>query len=150
MSLKAEVAAARDDVARARAQISGTMAELETRIAAPVKAATGKLDVVQLVRDHPWASLAVAAAAGALVGGTGADVRAADAAKEHVTRAGHAAASAASAAADAAREVPDRARSAAQTAARGASAYVDGLAGTLLLAFINRLRESESASAVGG
>lgn len=147
MSLKAEVAAARDDVARARAQISGTMAELETRIAAPVKAATGKLDVVQLVRDHPWASLAVAAAAGALVGGTGADVRAADAAKEHVTRAGHAAASAA---ADAAREVPDRARSAAQTAARGASAYVDGLAGTLLLAFINRLRESESASAVGG
>lgn len=147
MSLKAEVAAARDDVARARAQISGTMAELETRIAAPVKAATGKLDVVQLVRDHPWASLAVAAVAGALVGGTGADVRAADAAKEHVTRAGHAAASAA---ADAAREVPDRARSAAQTAARGASAYVDGLAGTLLLAFINRLRESESASAAGG
>jgi hypothetical protein len=36
-----------------------------------------KLNVVQLVRDHPWPALALAVGAGVLLSGSGADVKAA-------------------------------------------------------------------------
>ena len=77
MSVQPEIAAAREDVQRARDHIADTIAELEDRITAPVQAVKRRLDVGQMVREHPWAALAVAVSAGALVGGSGADRRAA-------------------------------------------------------------------------
>jgi ElaB/YqjD/DUF883 family membrane-anchored ribosome-binding protein len=77
VSVQPEIAAARDDVQRARDQLSDTIAELEDRITAPVRVVKKGLDVGQLVHEHPWAALAVAVGAGALVARSGADKRAA-------------------------------------------------------------------------
>ena len=140
MTAPTNVAAAREEVARTRAHISDTIDELETRITAPVNAVKARLDVVQLVRDHPWPALAAAIGAGVLVSASGADAKAASIAKAKAADAG-------AAAVRAARGLPDNARGAAQGAARAAGSYVDGLAGTLLLAFIRRLGEPAPASA---
>jgi hypothetical protein len=134
MTAPADVAAAREEVARTRAYISDTIEEIETRIAAPVVAVKERLDIVQLVRNHPWPALAAAIGAGVLVSASGADAKAASIAKAT-------AADASAAAVRAARGLPDTARGAAHGAARAASSYVDGLAGTLLLAVIRRLGE---------
>jgi ElaB/YqjD/DUF883 family membrane-anchored ribosome-binding protein len=134
MTAPTDVAAAHEEVARTRAQISHTIDEIETRITAPVEAVKARLDVVHLVRDHPWAALAAAIGAGVLVSASGADAKAASIAKAKAT-------DAAAAAARAARDLPRNARGAAHGATRAASSYVDGLAGTLLLALIRRLRE---------
>src|SRR5213595_760603 len=56
----------RRDIELTRERMSGTLAELER-----------KLNVVQLVRDHPWPSLALAVGAGVLLSGSGADMKAA-------------------------------------------------------------------------
>ncbi|MFL5604962.1 MAG: hypothetical protein ACJ8AD_00820, partial [Gemmatimonadaceae bacterium] len=125
MTAPTDVAAAREEVSRTRAQISDTIDEIETRITTPVKAVKARLDVAQLVRDHPWPALAVAVGAGVLVSTSGADAKAATMAKAKAT-------DAAAAAARAARDLPDNARGAAHGAARAAGSYVDGLAGTLL------------------
>jgi hypothetical protein len=77
MSISPEIAAARDDVQRSRAQIADTIAELEERVAAPVRAVKQRLDVVQLVREHPWPALALAASVGAAIAASRADARAA-------------------------------------------------------------------------
>ena len=137
MTAHAELTAAREEVVRTRAKISDTISEIEMRITAPVDAVKARLNVVQLVRDHPWPALAVAIGVGAFVSATGADVKAASVAKEKAMDAG-------AAAARAARGLPDQARGAAQGAARAAGSYVDDLAGTLLLAFIDRFREPPS------
>jgi hypothetical protein len=93
-----------------------------------------RLDIAQLVRDHPWSALAAAIGAGVLVSASGADAKAASIAKAKAT-------DAATAAARATRGLPSTARGAADGAVRAAASYADGLAGTLLLAFIRRLRE---------
>jgi hypothetical protein len=77
VSVQPEIAEAREDVQRARNNISTTVAELEERITAPVQAVKRRLDVGQVVQEHPWAALAVAVGTGALVAGSGADRRAA-------------------------------------------------------------------------
>jgi hypothetical protein len=140
MTAPADVTAAREEVVRTRAQISDTIEEIETRLTAPVKAVKNRLDVVQLVRDHPWPAIAAAIGAGVLVSASGADVKAARLAKAKAADAG-------AAAVRAARGLPDNARGAAHGAARAAGSYVDGLAGTLLLALFRRLGEPASAPA---
>jgi len=56
----------RRDIELTRERMSTTLAELER-----------KLNVMQLVRDHPWAALALAVGAGVLLSGSRADVKAA-------------------------------------------------------------------------
>jgi hypothetical protein len=56
----------RRDIELTRERMSSTLAELEN-----------KLNVVQMVRDHPWPALAVAVGAGVLLSGSTADVKAA-------------------------------------------------------------------------
>ena len=56
----------RRDIELTRERMSDTIAQLEQ-----------KMNVVQVVRDHPWPSLALAAGAGFLLANTKADVKAA-------------------------------------------------------------------------
>jgi hypothetical protein len=65
------------DIALTRERMSETIAELDARISQRVAVVKERLDVVQLVQDHPWAALAVAFGVGALLAGTGADATAA-------------------------------------------------------------------------
>ncbi|HTI63924.1 MAG TPA: DUF3618 domain-containing protein [Gemmatimonadaceae bacterium] len=54
----------RRDIELTRERMSSTLAELEQ-----------KLNVAQIVRDHPWPSIALAFGAGVLLSGSGADVK---------------------------------------------------------------------------
>lgn len=54
----------RRDIELTRERMSSTLAELEQ-----------KLNVAQVVREHPWPSLALAFGAGVLLSGSGADVK---------------------------------------------------------------------------
>jgi len=56
----------RRDIALTRERMSTTLNELER-----------KLNVTEVVRDHPWPALALAVGAGVLLSGSGADVKAA-------------------------------------------------------------------------
>lgn len=56
----------RRDIELTRERMSDTLAQLEQ-----------KLNVVQIVRDHPWPALAVAFGAGVLLSGSGVDVKSA-------------------------------------------------------------------------
>lgn len=56
----------RRDIELTRERMSSTLTELEN-----------KLNVVQMVRDHPWPALALAVGAGVLLSGSSADVKAA-------------------------------------------------------------------------
>jgi len=56
----------RRDIELTRERMSSTLAELEH-----------KLNLVQVVRDHPWPALALAVGAGVLLSGSAADVKAA-------------------------------------------------------------------------
>jgi len=56
----------RRDIELTRERMSSTLSELEQ-----------KLNIVQVVRDHPWPALAVAVGAGVLLSGSTADVKAA-------------------------------------------------------------------------
>ena len=64
----------RRDIELTRERMSTTLQELEQR-----------LNLMQVVRDHPWPALAVAMGAGLALSGTGADVKAAQATTD-VTR----------------------------------------------------------------
>jgi hypothetical protein len=65
------------DIALTRERMSETIAELDARISHRVAIVKERLDVAQLVQDHPWAAVAVALGIGALLAGTGADAKAA-------------------------------------------------------------------------
>jgi hypothetical protein len=65
------------DIAQTRERMSETIAELDTQIARRVATVKDKLDVMQLVQEHPWPALAIAVGLGVLLGGTGADAKAA-------------------------------------------------------------------------
>jgi hypothetical protein len=56
----------RRDIELTRERMSSTLAELEQ-----------KLNLTQVVKDHPWPALALAVGAGVLLSGSGADVKAA-------------------------------------------------------------------------
>src|ERR1051325_9644014 len=59
-------AAVRRDIELPRERMSSTLAELEQ-----------KLNVMEIVRDHPWPALALAVGAGVLLSTSGADLKAA-------------------------------------------------------------------------
>jgi hypothetical protein len=65
------------DIALTRERMSETIAELDARLSSRVAAMKEKVDLVQLVREHPWPALAVALGVGVLLAGTGADAKAA-------------------------------------------------------------------------
>jgi hypothetical protein len=56
----------RRDIELTRERMSSTLTELEN-----------KLNVMQVVKDHPWPALALAVGAGVLLSGSGADIKAA-------------------------------------------------------------------------
>jgi hypothetical protein len=56
----------RRDIELTRERMSSTLAELET-----------KLNLMEVVRDHPWPALALAVGAGVVLSGSGADMKAA-------------------------------------------------------------------------
>lgn len=56
----------RRDIELTRERMSSTLAELEQ-----------KLNLMQVVKDHPWPALALAVGAGVLLSGSGADIKAA-------------------------------------------------------------------------
>ena len=64
----------RRDIELTRERMSSTLAELER-----------KLNVIEVVREHPWPALAVAVGIGVLLSGSGADIKAA-AATANATR----------------------------------------------------------------
>jgi hypothetical protein len=121
-----EIAAARDDVQRAKDRIHDTVAELEARVAAPVRAVRQKLDVAEMVQNHPWAALAVAVSAGAVAAASGADKRAATVVVEKAKQGG-------TAGLRAARTAPSKSRSALGGA-------LDALGARLALSLIEGLR----------
>ena len=77
-----------------RARMARDIDQLEARAAEKVQAVKQRLDVAQLVRDNPWTALGAAVALGALVGGSGADEKAAVATVAGVKAGAKAAASA--------------------------------------------------------
>lgn len=135
MSLQPEIAAARDDVQRARDQLSDTIAELEARVTAPVQAVKQRLDVGRIVREHPWTALAAAVGAGVLVASTGADERAAGIAAEQARQAAAKAREAGAAGLRLASEAPSRSRQA-------LGGVVDALGARLAISIVDALRET--------
>ena len=110
-------AAVRQDLAATRERMSGTIAELEQRVSGAidgVKQKVGdvkqKVDVIALVRQHPWPALAAAFVAGVALSASGADRRAARAT------------------AHAAKQAPGAAKRGATQAARATAAGVSQLA----------------------
>ncbi len=65
------------DIALTRQRMSETIAELDARITHRITVVKDRLDVGQLVQDHPWPALALAFGVGLLLAGTGADAKAA-------------------------------------------------------------------------
>ena len=126
--------AARDDIQRTRAQLADTLSQLTHRVTTPINAAKEKLNVVQLVRDHPWPAIAVAMGTGAFVAASGSDVRAASAAVKAGQAGLEGAAHLAQSAADTARSAPSKSMVAAGVAC-------DVIAAKLVTAFIRSLRE---------
>ena len=128
-----EISAARDDVQRARERIHDTVAELEARVTAPVRTVKQRLDVGQLVHDHPWSALAVAVSAGAIVAASGADTRAASVAVEKAKQGS-------AAGARAVRAAPSKSREALSSGRSALGGALDALGARLALTLIERLR----------
>lgn len=126
MSSSPEIVQAREEVLRTRERLGETYEEVQGRITAPARKAASALDVGAAVRGYPWAALAVAVGAGALVASTGVDRRAAAAAVETARQAKRKTASTA-------RTAPSRARGAISVA-------TDALATRVLTSVIQSLR----------
>jgi ElaB/YqjD/DUF883 family membrane-anchored ribosome-binding protein len=134
-----DIAAARDDVQRAREQISDTIAEIEARVAAPVRAVKQRLDVGRAIQDHPWAALTTAVAVGAAVGASQADRRAATLAADAARKGAEKAREGGVAAVRLAREAPSKSRGA-------LAALVDGVGAKIAVTLIDALRDSRTTS----
>jgi hypothetical protein len=65
------------DIALTRERMSETIAELDARISDRITVVKERVDLMQLVEDHPWPALALALGVGVLLAGTGADTKAA-------------------------------------------------------------------------
>jgi hypothetical protein len=129
-----DINAARDDIQRTRAQLADTLAELSDRVTSPINAAKEKLNVMELVRNHPWPAIAVAVGAGAFVAASGSDVRAASAAVKVGQSGLEGAGQLAQSAVDTARSVPSKSWDALGVA-------TDALAARLVVSFVRRLSE---------
>ena len=80
-------AAARQEIAATRERMSETIAEIEQRVSGTVEGVKQKLDVVGLVKQHPWPALAAAFVAGVALSASGADRKAARATTRAAKRA---------------------------------------------------------------
>lgn len=67
----------RQEMAATRDRMSRDIDAVQSRASERVNAVKNRLDVTQLVREHPWLALGSAVALGAVVAGTGADAKAA-------------------------------------------------------------------------
>jgi hypothetical protein len=156
MSTESEIAATREGIAATRIRMSDTAAEIEAHFTDRVEvvkervgAVKDRLDIVQLVRDHPWPSLAVAVGAGVAVAASGADRKAAtaaaDASRTAATRSVEAvktgARSLKSSAFDAAESGAEHARQAPSRARTAIVGALDSLAAKLAMSLIHHLRE---------
>jgi hypothetical protein len=72
-----ETSEIRQEMASTRDRMSRDIDAIQSRASARVSAVKSRLDVAQLVREHPWLALGSAVALGAVVSGTGADAKAA-------------------------------------------------------------------------
>ena len=142
MSTHSEIDATREQLAAVRDRMSDTAAEIEAMVTDRVDAVKSRVDVMQVIRDHPWSSLAVALGAGAALAATGADRKAAVAAATASRNAAAAGAEtvksvskrAVTATAEAARTAPSRTRGAVVGA-------LDSLAARMAVSLIEKLRE---------
>jgi len=156
MSTDSEIAATRQEIATVRGRMSDTAAEIEARVTGRVDAVKehvasvgDRLDVVQLVRDHPWPSLAVAIGAGVAIAASGADRKAARAAAEASRAAAKKSAEAVnsgarslkSAASEAAEYGTEHARQAPSRARSAIVGALDSLAAKLAVSLMDHLRE---------
>ena len=121
-------AAARQDIAATRERISDTIADIEQHVSDTVSSAKEKVDVVALIKRHPWPALGVALLAGVALSATGADRKAARATKE------------------AAKRAPDATKRGATQAARATAAGVSQLAS----AAVDRVKGSSDDGAPAG
>lgn len=80
----------REEMAATRARMADDVAELKDHVTAPLGSAKQRLNVAQLVREHPWPALGAAVVLGAVIGGSGSDEKAATAAATGVKRAARA------------------------------------------------------------
>jgi ElaB/YqjD/DUF883 family membrane-anchored ribosome-binding protein len=140
VSAQPDIAAARDDVQRARTQISDTISEIEARVTAPVRAVTNRLDVGRVIQEHPWAALATAVGVGALVAVTGTDRRAASVAADAARKGAEKAREGGAASVRLAQEAPSRSRLA-------LGSVVDAIGAKLAITIVNALREPSEATA---
>jgi hypothetical protein len=140
VSVQPDIAAARDDVQRARDQLSGTISEIEARVTAPVRAVQDRLDVGRVIRAHPWAALATAVGVAAAVAVSGADRRAASLAREAARKGAEKAREGGVAGARLAREAPSRSRQALVS-------VVDAIGAKLAVTIIDALREQPGSAA---
>ena len=134
-----DISAARDDVQRSRDQISDTIAEIEARVTAPVRAVTQRLDVGRMIQDHPWAALTTAAALGAIVAASQADRRAASLAADAARKGAEKAREGGAAGVRMAREAPSRSRTA-------LTSMVDAIGARVATTIIGALRERPAGS----
>lgn len=86
----------RHEMAATRDQMARDVDAIKDHLASPVRAAKQRLDVAQLAREHPWSALGIAVVLGAVVGGSGADTKAAAATAVGAKRAARASKDAAS------------------------------------------------------
>jgi ElaB/YqjD/DUF883 family membrane-anchored ribosome-binding protein len=140
VSAQPDIAAARDDVQRARTQISDTISEIEARVTAPVRAVTNRLDVGRVIQEHPWAALATAVGVGALVAVTGTDRRAASVAADAARKGAEKAREGGAASVRLAQEAPSRSRLA-------LGSVVDAIGAKVAITIVNALREPSEATA---
>lgn len=138
MTAHSDLTGAQDDVARTRAKVADTVAEIDARITDRVDAVKDRLNVAQIVRDHPWPALAAAVGVGVAVSASGADAKAASAAAERAKQAG-------SATMLAVREAPSHATSVIGSARGLVGRYADTLMATVALAVIDALRAPKRA-----
>jgi hypothetical protein len=139
MSASPDIAAAREDVVRARGHIADTLAELESRIIAPVAAVRSRLDVGQLISNHPWPALGVALSTGVAIAISQADAKAATLAAEKAKQAGKKSV-------EIARRTPSRTGEVVRSARGGVWRYLDGMAAQLATSLIDSLRHSGTSS----
>jgi hypothetical protein len=132
--LSPDLSAARDDVQRSRDQISGTIAEIEARVTAPVRAVRRRLDVGGMIQDHPWAALTTAVTLGVVVAASQADRRAASLAAEAARKGAEKAREGGVAGVRLAREAPSKSRSA-------LTSMMDAIGAKVAATVIGALRE---------
>jgi hypothetical protein len=81
-----DVSRVRYEMEETRERMSDTLAALESRVAGVADGVKEKLDVSQLVKEHPWPALATAIVAGVALSATRADEKAAGATVEAAKR----------------------------------------------------------------